>query len=99
MNAPTITREGEGRYRIAGDLVFATAKAALKDSSPKFAAERELAIDLSAVKSADSAGLALLIEWYAQAARANKSIRFSAAPAQLVALAKISDIDTLLPFC
>jgi phospholipid transport system transporter-binding protein len=70
----------------------------LKESEPVFSAESKLSIDLSAVGSADSAGLALLIEWYCWAARANTSVRFVAVPAQLRALAKISDIDGLLPF-
>jgi phospholipid transport system transporter-binding protein len=44
----------------------------------------------------DSAGLALLIEWYSQASKASKSISFVAVPEQLSALAKISDVDQFL---
>jgi phospholipid transport system transporter-binding protein len=98
MSELQITRTDSGVYRVVGSLVFATVGDALKQSAQIFSTEQQLAIDLSAVTSADSAGLALLIEWYRLAARGNKSIRFIGAPTQLRALAKISDIDALLPF-
>ncbi len=83
---------------MVGGLVFATARDVLKQSAAALASEAQWTIDLSKVDSADSAGLSLLIEWYRLAARANRPIRFVGAPAQLLALAKISDIDELLPF-
>jgi phospholipid transport system transporter-binding protein len=92
------TRNADGNYRVAGDLVFATVRDLLTESAPIFIAESKLSIDLSAVSSADSAGLALLIEWYRMASRAKKPVKFVAVPAQLHALAKISEIDGLLPF-
>ena len=92
------SRTGDGSYRVVGSLVFATVRDVLRQSGSAFAAESQLVIDLSQVAAADSAGLALLIEWYRLAERAKQPLKFSRAPPQLVALAKISDIDTLLPF-
>jgi phospholipid transport system transporter-binding protein len=88
---------GAGCYRVSGELTFATVRAALHASREKFTGEAKIEIDLSAVTLADSAGLALLIEWYRWASRANQPLQFVGVPAQLRALAKISDVDQLLP--
>jgi phospholipid transport system transporter-binding protein len=69
---------------------------ALQASQQLFAQATTLNIDLSEVSAVDSAGLALLIEWYSQASKASKSISFVAVPEQLSALAKISDVDQFL---
>lgn len=94
--AATIEAIGGGRYRVHGALTFATVRQTLRGGEQHFDANDRLEVDLSGVSSADSAGLALLVEWYRQAARAKKSIRFVNVPAQLRALAKISDVDRLL---
>ena len=53
-------------------------------------------MDLSQVSSGDSAGLAVLIEWLA-AARARKvRLRYTSVPTQILAVARISDIEELL---
>ena len=89
---------GQGSYRVSGELTFATVSDALELSQPILHGSTDLILDLSGVGSADSAGLALLIEWYRQASRATKAIRFVGVPSQLRALAKISDVDQLLSF-
>ena len=91
-------RDPSGSYRVAGPLSFDTVRNALKESTEVFAAEGDLNIDLSQVTNADSAGLALLIEWYRWAAERDRQLKFIGAPAQLRALAKISDLETVLPF-
>ena len=60
--------EGDGRFAVRGDMSFATANSLLRRSDKLFARHQSLAIDLSAVTKADSAGLALIIEWKSQAA-------------------------------
>jgi len=93
-----LASDGAGRYRLSGELTFATVRDTLRAAQDKFAGETKLVIDLSAVSVADSAGLALLIEWYRLAAQTNKPIQFVGVPAQLRALAKISDVESFLPF-
>jgi phospholipid transport system transporter-binding protein len=95
VNEASIDVSNDG-YRVRGELNFATVRDVLKLSQSLFLQTKELNIDLSAVESADSAGLALIIEWYRIAAQTGKKIRFIAVPAQLRALAKISDVDELL---
>jgi phospholipid transport system transporter-binding protein len=91
------TRESDQRYSVSGHLGFTSVRDVLRASAPLLDGQPTIEIDLAKVESADSAGLALLIEWYCLAQRSNRSIRFVNAPAQLRALAKISDIETVLP--
>jgi len=98
MEGAEFKRDADGAYRVTGNLSFATVGDVLKESTQAFAANGELAIDLSQVTNADSAGLALLIEWYRWAVQRNQSMRFIGAPQQLRALAKISDLESVLPF-
>jgi len=98
MNEAEFKSDGDGKYRVAGNLVFTTVRDVLRQSEAAFAGDAQLVIDLSAVTSADSAGLALLVEWFRAADRARKPLRLIGAPAQLRALAKISDLETVLPF-
>lgn len=53
-------------------------------------------VDLAAVGSADSAGLALLLEWEAHSRRQGRDIEFINAPASLMHLARLSEADDLL---
>lgn len=87
---------GGGRYRVGGALTFDAVRAALEQIPGRFAGDERIEIDLAGVSAADSAGLALLIEWYGWAASADKTIRFVSAPSQLRALAQISDMEELL---
>lgn len=88
---------GGGRLRIVGPLTFMTAAAALADSQRLFAEQAQLDMDLSGVERADSAGLALLVEWVSRARKSRCALRFHSVPEQLRALARISDVDKLLP--
>ena len=48
------------------------------------------------VTSADSAGLAVLIEWLSVAGERGGTLAFEAVPAQLRAIARISDVEELI---
>ncbi|MFU8797139.1 MAG: STAS domain-containing protein [Gammaproteobacteria bacterium] len=53
-------------------------------------------IDLQQVTRADSAGVALLIEWIRFAKQQNRSIQFEHLPEQLLTLMRVSGLDILL---
>ena len=62
-----------------------------------FAARSEdLEINLGAVARVDSSSLALLIDWLAWARAAGRAMRFTALPAAMLALARLSDVEPLL---
>jgi phospholipid transport system transporter-binding protein len=98
LSAARITASSKDTYRVSGELTFATVRDALEMSQQLFSQSTALNIDLSEVTGTDSAGLALLIEWYRQASKANKPINFVAVPSQVRALATISEVDELLKF-
>ena len=88
---------GGGRFRLSGHLGFQSATAALAESQRLFAGHKKIQLDLSGVDGADSAGLALLVEWTGWAKREKRKLTFSNVPKQAVALAKISEVDEILP--
>jgi phospholipid transport system transporter-binding protein len=88
---------GEGRFAVAGDLDFETAADLLECSLADFKDAPRIEADLSAVRSSDSAGLALLIEWVRLARARGIPIEFHGIPAQLRALIGISELEALFP--
>jgi phospholipid transport system transporter-binding protein len=91
-------REGDvkGEYRLSGVLTFATAVAALK-AAPLFRPGADLRFDLSGVVRADSAGVALLIEWLRRARAAGSHLRYAHAPESLRAMLRVGGVQDLLP--
>ena len=93
-----ISEPTSGRIVISGELTFASARDARQlgllvlDSSR---AER-IVIDCSAVTRADSAGLAVLLDWLAWGRRKSRPVSLEKLPASLVAIARISEVDGLL---
>lgn len=88
--------EGEGRFTLQGALSFATANDILRKSETLFGRHASLEIDLAGVGKADSAGLALLIEWKSQAARRQADIQFRNLPDSLEAIARTSEVEGLI---
>ncbi len=88
----------DGRLRVTGDLGFHNAARLWRESQPLFAAGGgPLEVDLSRVGRADSAGLALLVEWMREARRQGREIRFLGMPPQMLAIAGVSGLADLLP--
>ncbi|OYV78404.1 MAG: hypothetical protein B7Z66_01730 [Chromatiales bacterium 21-64-14] len=91
-------QQGEaGRLQVVGDLSFQTVPQVWADSEAVFQKVPQLEIDLRDVSRSDSAGLALLVEWMRQARRAGKVIRFYNIPRQMLAIARVSSLDQILP--
>jgi phospholipid transport system transporter-binding protein len=93
-----IGESAPGRIAVAGELTFATAREARQlgllvlDGSR---AER-IVIDCAGVARADSAGLAVLLDWLAWGRRRSRPLALENLPASLVAIARISEVDELL---
>ena len=86
-----------GRCRLAGDLGFATAPLLWRQAAVLQSAQVEgvVELDLSGVTHSDSAGLALLVAWQSRARAAGVTLRYIGLPDRLVAIAKISRVDSL----
>ena len=87
---------GAGRFRISGVLNASTAREVLEQSEARFEQFKDLDVDLGGVGESDSAGLALLIEWLRLARQSQKAIHFANVPAQIEALARISEVEDLI---
>jgi phospholipid transport system transporter-binding protein len=76
-------------FATAGRLLQAGLSAWSHQSAP-------LEIDMSSVLEADSAGLAVVLQWLAQSHQARRAVRIVAVPDSLRAIARISELDELL---
>ncbi len=83
------------RCRVSGPLVFTTVTALLALGSDAIAHDRAALIDLGGVTATDSSGLALLIEWLSIARAAGRTLRFENIPAQMLQLARLSEVEDL----
>jgi phospholipid transport system transporter-binding protein len=89
--------EHSKRFVVTGEMTLESAKIALIESKGVFDAVNDIEIDLQHVTQADSAGLALLVDWMRAAKKAKKSIAFKHLPEQMNSIAKASGLDELLP--
>jgi phospholipid transport system transporter-binding protein len=97
VGAFAIERSSPDRLVASGELGFATAAEALA-TGVQLLDGGACTIDLAAVTESDSAGLAVLIEWLAHAHRKGCALRYENVPSQILAIARISDVqDLLLP--
>jgi phospholipid transport system transporter-binding protein len=85
-----------GRFRVEGELTFASVPMMLKTSARLFQGQARISLDLSGVRRADSAGLALLIDWRAQAGREKRTLDFDAIPEQIRAMARVNGVESML---
>jgi phospholipid transport system transporter-binding protein len=92
-NLLTIVTESLGHAKVNGELTFPAIDKKALSSLSFLAGTKQVTIDLSGVTNADSAGLALLIEWIKHARTKRLQIRFKNIPEQLVNLAKLSGLD------
>lgn len=91
-----IVRDGAFRFHVEGEVSFATAKKLLRQSEAFFDKPQDLVINLSRVTGADSAGLALLLEWKARAAHAGAELVVEGLPEAMLSIAHLCRIETLL---
>jgi len=93
----TVTDAGAGRFLLSGTVTMKTA-ARLRGEGLRASAAHsgDVEIDLSAVARVDSGSLALLIDWLAWARAAGRAMKFTALPAVILALARLSDVEALL---
>lgn len=87
---------GEGRFALSGNMTFRTAEKILRQSEDPFEQHTRLEIDLSGVERADSAGLALLLEWITWANHTVREIRFLKMPERVLAIARTTEVESLL---
>ncbi len=93
MSKLTIVKEGAGHFIVDGDLTFSAMDKKTVSSFAFLAATKQVIMDLGGVGNADSAGLALMIEWIKYTRSKRVQLRFRNIPEQLLNLAKLSGLD------
>jgi phospholipid transport system transporter-binding protein len=88
---------GDGRFFVGGVMAFETVAAWLERSAELFERAPELRLDLSGITRADSAGLALLLEWVRCARQAGTPLKLANVPPRLRSLIEVTDLDQVLP--
>ena len=87
---------GDGTVRISGPLTFDTVEEVRAAARAALAPDRwrgeTITFDLGAVGAADSAGLALLVDWRRTAHREGGRIHFRGTPPALRAIAGLSGV-------
>ena len=98
MSSPEyrFVEEVPGRFVLSGAFGYATARRILEEGSAAFESHESVVVDLSGVTQADSAGLAVLLEWVTWAHREGREIRFQQMPKAIRAIARISEVEGLL---
>jgi phospholipid transport system transporter-binding protein len=84
-------------YQLSGDLDFKTVTALHEAVLPLFKDNSELTISLSEVGRADSAGVALLADWFRQANQHEINLRYLDIPPQMLSIVRVSGLDSILP--
>lgn len=102
MNSPgkdAFVEVSAGLYRLEAPLTFASV-VSLRDPGLDLinaaTGGQGLTLDLHAVPAVDSAGLALLIDWLAEARSVSCELKYQQPPATLLAIARLSDVEKLL---
>lgn len=98
MSGAVINKLDEHQFQVEGELNFATAAELLQSMQSQLPSTgSEVQIDLAGVTRADSAGLALLVEWLRLAQERGITLQYHNLPSQLREIARISDLLPLLP--
>lgn len=98
MSTPVLTKVSENQYAVSGELNMQTVPAIARTANTFFeGVSGEVSVDLSAVTRADSAGLALLVDWLRLARRHHYTLQFKNLPEQLMQIARVSELHQILP--
>ena len=93
-----IYQDSNGCYLLSGELSYSNVSQVYKKTANLFRKQKSnIEIDLSGVTHADSAGIALLVEWLSEARESNKAIHFVNVPQQMLEMVRISSLDRVLP--
>lgn len=97
-NSCTVARTGAHRFGLQGELGINSAPMVLQAARSALCNEQgTVEIDLGAIRRADSAGLAVLIELLRFAKQQGLTLYFTHLPPQLESLAAVSGVADLLP--
>lgn len=86
----------DNKFHLTGDLDFSNVMTIYNKSLKQMRDQSTLTFDFAALKSSNSAGFALLIEWIKFAKKNNLPIYFENLTQDILAIAKTTGIDKLI---
>ena len=93
MSPFTIVEQTKGHFVVEGELTFFNLNKKTIASFDFLKSDQKICIDLQKIAVADSAGLALLIEWIKHSNHYTTELTFKNVPQQLITLAKLGGFD------
>ena len=98
MTTATLTTDAKGQMTLQGHLDADSVVALLKQGEQCIDDQSidTIYIDLQGVTHANSAGVALLVNWLRHAKRQAKSLRFTHVPAQVASIIQLSGLEQVL---
>ena len=97
MEQVSYQRDAQGVYHLEGELGFQSVPVLQKEIKQDIDFSSSLSIDFSAVTQANSAILALMIEWMREVKQNNGRIVYLNVPDNVLAVASAYGIDQDLP--
>lgn len=87
----------DGRIVVSGPLTFQTVPPLVSQASTWLQQDNsEFTVDLSGVSRADSAGVALLLEWWQTLHAAQRRLTYTGVPGQVETFIRINGLDSTL---
>jgi len=85
------------RFKLVGELSFVSVQEGMKKGAKLFDFHaNKMVFDLTGITKADSAGLALLLEWLRLASLNGVDLHYVNLPRQLQAMAHVAGVDEIL---
>lgn len=86
----------DNQFSVSGELGFSNVMSLYEQSLPQLERCAELNFDFSQVKSSDSSGLALIIEWMRFAKQHQRPIHFTHVSNEIMSIAKAAGLDKFM---
>jgi phospholipid transport system transporter-binding protein len=96
VTASSYERGEDGSYRLSGPLVFDSVPELYEGLMSELRGTADVTVDLSGVTRADSAGMALLVEWQRMARAAGGAVRVVNMPPQVLRMVHVTGLEELL---
>lgn len=97
MNQPADVRFEQNEFVLTGNLDFSNVVRVYQKALSHFNSHATLVFNFADLKTSNSAGLALIIEWLRAAKRQNRCITFRYISPQLQSIARAAGLDAIIP--
>jgi len=95
MKGPSIVSHGSGRFALQGDVRKEHVAELWARGQTLWSKLGQVELDLVAVQSCDSAGLALLVDWLRIANAQGQALQLKNFTPQMSALARLGELESL----